>query len=470
MVKPLPQGLLRFGVALFLLSLFTIPPAEAQRSRSSADSVRVERTDRNRAPARAERPARERTPTEQARPAEQSRPSPATRPAQERPARERQQAEPARTNNPDRSTPATRPAQERPTPDRSQARPAERQGESGQVRPETRRGDTGRDRATTPQVQPDRRGETNVRTPDRTRDRQPATQQPQVNRPRGERGANPRPNPPHYLPAPPASRPVIIVPRVYTPPRIYVQPRMIVGVDIWPWETRMRRGWTPRYQYRQVVHADAGWGSRHHANRLEIVTVYRHRVRQATRSRAEMEVRIEEIQLYENGYFLGRVNRIPGELSRVRAMLYRNGRVEFDMTPYILGDADHGFEMLLTPYSERHLLEGYVPDQGMRVADLDLRSGRALRTRFSRLYDPRDFRGIVPVQLLPEDGSWLFDYAYDVAGYAPHVRGYYGHRHPGLRVDAGVHMYRLHDNYQFRTQTGWSISLSRELELLRLDH
>jgi hypothetical protein len=461
------RGLSRFGISLVLLSIIYLPstaPVEAQSrtARAAQDTVRTERA---RPPARTQsQPTRQRT-REAEPPARTTRTAPPSR-----------TTEPARTNPPERQARPERGARTTETPARTGTQDRQARTETP-ARTETQDRQTRTDRGRTT--------DTPTRTaPDTRTDRTRGAQEParQSDRVRGEtnqpgntrgtvrdgRGANPRPNPPAARPAPVRQGPIIVVPRVYRTPPIYRAPVYVRGIDLWPWETRMRRGWTPRYQFRQTVYTEAGWGSRRADSRLEIVTVYRQRLLSAARSRADLEVRIDEIHLYEDGHYLGRINRIPGDMSRMRAVMYRNGRVDFDRTPYIVGNPRDGFEMLMAPYSERHLVEGYVPLNRIRTADLDFRSGRAHPTRYSRLYHPHDFTGMVPIALLPEDGSWLFDYAYDIAGYAPHVRGYVGYRNPAIRTEMGVHLYRMQDDFQFRTQTGVSIILRRDLELRRL--
>jgi hypothetical protein len=46
----------------------------------------------------------------------------------------------------------------------------------------------------------------------------------------------------------------------------------------------------------------------------------------------------------------------------------------------------------------------------MRVGVVDLRRERVVKTRRSRLFDPFEFGGLVPISLLPRDGEWLADY------------------------------------------------------------
>lgn len=197
---------------------------------------------------------------------------------------------------------------------------------------------------------------------------------------------------------------------IHVPPRRKVRPIIHVDIDIaWPWVHRHRYGWAPRYEYRQVVYVDVGWGQRHRDSRIDVRTVYRHRVRRATPYYAEVDVYIDRLELYEDGYFIGEVDRIPPHLSRIRATIHRNGRIDFDRSVFLVGDPYVGFEMISTPHYGRYVLGGYW-GRDYRVGVLDLYEGRVVQARYSRLYDPHDFDGFVPISLLPDDHGWLWDY------------------------------------------------------------
>lgn len=210
--------------------------------------------------------------------------------------------------------------------------------------------------------------------------------------------------------------------RIYVPSardNRYYRPRPHVHIDIdWPWEHRYRRHWAPRYMYRQVVVIESGWARRHYSARIDVRTFYRHRVVSATRDRAVIDVEIDRIELYENNRFLGAVEHIPNSLDRIRATVYRNGRVAFDRDVFIVGDPRAGFEIVSTRHYDGFVLNHYNRSHGYRVGALDLWRERVVETRHSRLFDPYDFNGYVPVSLLPEDRGWLYDYgAESVSGY-----------------------------------------------------
>lgn len=201
---------------------------------------------------------------------------------------------------------------------------------------------------------------------------------------------------------------------VYVPPKAsrYDRPRVRVDV-VWPWVHRYNRGWAPRYEYRQVVYVESGWARQRYDARLDVRTVYRHRVRYASRDRAEVDIYLDRIELYEDGYFLGEVDRIPSNLGRIRATIYRSGRVRFDRDVFVVGDPRAGFELISTRHYDGFILNAYHRSHGYRVGVLDLRRERVVPVRYSRLFDPYDFRGFVPISLLPDDTGWLCDYGYE---------------------------------------------------------
>ena len=206
--------------------------------------------------------------------------------------------------------------------------------------------------------------------------------------------------------------------------------RPYIHIDIhWPWVHRHHHGWRPRYRYRQVIYVNAGWGG-HYSRRSEIDvrTHYYHELRSATDNRAEVDIYIERIELYENGRYLGEIEHVPERLGRIRATVYRHGRVHFDRDVFVVGDRYAGFELISTRYYDGFVLDHYRPAHGMRVAVLDLHRRRAIPTSYSRLFDPYNFDGHVPVSLLPEDHGWLLDYgeASFSANYYDHDPYYYG--------------------------------------------
>ena len=259
-------------------------------------------------------------------------------------------------------------------------------------------------------------------------------------------------------------------------------------VDVaWPWEYRYRQGWQPRYRYRQVVYTEAGWGRGYRDARLDVRTEYRHRVRRATHRKAELDLYIDRIVLYENGRFLGEVHRIPDHLRRIRATVYRHGRVDFDRDVFLLGDRYSGFELISTRHYDGYLLDAYQRAHGVRAGVLDLWRERVVSVSHSRLFDPYDFNGFVPISLMPDDPRWLFDYGYDSVSYYDdgYGGGYYdapyysqGEYSQGARGTADVQRrrengrsgaLRQEDDQRYRTERGADIRLQRETEIERLE-
>ncbi len=308
----------------------------------------------------------------------------------------------------------------------------------------------------------------------------------------GERtNGTPRPN---VRPRPGTDRRPVAPPAVH--PRPTVHPHPTVRVDVrWPWQHRHRRGWSPTYRYRQVVYADVGWGHRKRESRLDIRTYYRHRVRSATRSRAEMEIYIDRIEIFENGYFLGEVRNIPRELSRVNATMYRRGTPRFDRDLFIIGGPDVGFELISTRHYGGFVLNHYRRSHGFRVGALDFQRRRVRTVSYSRFFDPYDFRGFVPIHLLPEDEAWLGDYGYGSPShswYGDDDVWYYGYgANDGVRTNHGSAGYnevqprsatsgrasslpqaqplQRTDEKTFRTDSGAEIRLRRDVTLERVE-
>jgi hypothetical protein len=196
-------------------------------------------------------------------------------------------------------------------------------------------------------------------------------------------------------------------PNYYKP--FVIRPR--INIDIrWPWVHRHHHGWRPRYRYRQVVYVNAGWGQQRRRSQIDVRTYYYHELRHATNDRAEVDVYVEQIELYEDGRYLGTIDHIPERLGRTRATVYRNGEVRFDRDIFVIGDSYAGFELVSTQFYNDFVLDAYRSSHGLRVGKVDLRRGRVVPTSYSRLFQTRDFQGHVPVSLLPEDHSWLLDY------------------------------------------------------------
>ena len=220
--------------------------------------------------------------------------------------------------------------------------------------------------------------------------------------------------------------------RYHRKKKYYYKPiiRPFIHIDIhWPWEHRYRHGWRPRYEYRQVIYVDAGWGSNYRRrSQIDVRTTYYHELRHASGNKAEVDIYIEGIEFYENGRYLGKVHNIPKRLGRIRATVYRDGYVKFDRNVFIVGDSYSGFEMISTRYYDGFLLDAYRPSHGMRVGVVDLYRGRVVSSSYSRCFDLNNFDGYVPVSLLPDDQGWLLDYgnASYSANYYDHDPYYYG--------------------------------------------
>ena len=257
----------------------------------------------------------------------------------------------------------------------------------------------------------------------------------------------------------------------YSRPSVRVQPYVHINIE-WPWEQRRKRGWAPRYQYRQVVYFEAGWGRHRRDARVDVRTDYRHRVRSANRHRAVVDIYVDRIALYEDGHFLGAVDRIPEQLGRIRAVIHRDGYAEFDRDVFLVGDPYAGFELIATRHYDGFLLDHYRRGHDLRVGALDLRRGRVEPVRYSRLFDPRDFDGFVPLSLLPEDDGWLCDYGYGSVTahyYGDHDGYYYGRLDRSPRYRSDVRPLRYAGDQTFRTSAGVEIRLKRDVEITRIE-
>ena len=162
--------------------------------------------------------------------------------------------------------------------------------------------------------------------------------------------------------------------------------------------------------------------------RIEIETVYRHQVRRTTSRRAEIDIFIEAIALFENGRFIGEVDRIPPSLSRIRAEVFRDGRMHFDRDVFVIGDRYRGFDLISTRDYDGHILDYYEHRHGYRAGRLDFRRRRVQPIGRSRFFDPYHFNGYVPLSLLPEDARWLLDVGREsISGYYHDGRNSYGY-------------------------------------------
>ena len=165
---------------------------------------------------------------------------------------------------------------------------------------------------------------------------------------------------------------------------------------------------------------NVGWGHRHREARVDLRTDYHHQVRYADHRKAVVDIYIDRIEVYEDGYFVGEVDRIPTNLSRIEATIYRNGDIVYDRDVFLVGNTRAGFEMISTPHYDGYIMDHYDRGHRLKVGRLDFRRHRVRSQRYSRLFDPYDFNGLAPITLLPEDGQLLADYGYDSLSY-----GYY---------------------------------------------
>ncbi|NND72614.1 MAG: hypothetical protein HKN43_13640 [Rhodothermales bacterium] len=258
---------------------------------------------------------------------------------------------------------------------------------------------------------------------------------------------------------------------------IHVSSHVHIGIA-WPWQKRYHRHWQPRYRYRQVVYVNVGWGRNTRQSRIDVRTYYKQRIRHANSEYAEIEIDIDSIELYENGRFIGYVDRIPSKLREINATVYSNGRVEFDRNVFLIGDIYRGFEMISTRYYDDYLLNSYDRNHGVRVGRLDLRREKVRSVRRSRLFAANRFNGNVPISLLPEDDR-LFDYSYEhFSGYYRDNNGRYDSDFLGsngfapdrseILTDYESGLQRI-DEVSYSTNSGANVEIVRESALERIE-
>lgn len=244
--------------------------------------------------------------------------------------------------------------------------------------------------------------------------------------------------------------------------------RPFVHVDLyWPWTHRYHRKWAPRYRYRQVVYVNVGWGHRHRQSRVEVETTYRHRIRHATDTYAEVDITLEEVAFYEDGRYLGSVHHIPDRLARLRATVYRNGEVAFDRDVFVVGNAAVGFELISMQDRDGDVFDRYDHGTSVRAGAVDLRRERVRTIGHSRLFDPYDFRGYVPVSLLPEGAGWLMDYGPDAISAYDDPYYYYDSEGTADAYRTLPPRTRTTDA-SFTAEMGAQVSIRRETSLSRI--
>jgi hypothetical protein len=202
---------------------------------------------------------------------------------------------------------------------------------------------------------------------------------------------------------------------------VYHAPQPVFYLDTaWPWQQRHSRRWSPRYLYEQTVYVPDG----RRETRLDIVAEYRQRVVDARRNRAEVDIEVEAFEVYENGRYLGRIDRIPAHLGRMRATVRRNGQVRVDRDVLLVGSRRKGFELIATS-GRGAWHDAYYGRGGVRVGQVDLRRGRVREVRGSRLLSRHRYDRAIPVSLLPDDPSWLLDFGAHAVSAYPYDRGHY---------------------------------------------
>jgi hypothetical protein len=217
---------------------------------------------------------------------------------------------------------------------------------------------------------------------------------------------------------------------------------------------------------------DAGWGGRRFRNRVELQTYYKHRILFANDRYSEVEIEIDAIDLYQNGRFLSTVDRIPGNLRKVRAVIHADGRIEFDRNLFLMGDTQSGFELIATRYYADNLFNAYDRGHGFEIGRVDLRRGKVKNARRSRFFDHGRFAGYAPISLLPDDDR-LWDYGRPVSNrisYRNADQGWY-------RDFRGVNSAPYDGEYElsrefldtYTTSNGGDVRLERATTLDRLD-
>ena len=191
-----------------------------------------------------------------------------------------------------------------------------------------------------------------------------------------------------------------------------------------------------------------GWGQRYRKAEIDVRTEYHQKVRYADNRKAVVDIYLDKIEIYENGYYYGSVQRIPDRLAHIEATIYRNGDVVYDRDVFIVGDPHVGFEMISTQHYDGYVLDHYRDAHGYEVGRLNLRKRRVELRRYSKLFDPYSFTGHAPISLLPER-RYLADYGYESVSYNyytedcdPYYGGSYDDDYYDYYEDGGYDTYR----------------------------
>jgi hypothetical protein len=178
---------------------------------------------------------------------------------------------------------------------------------------------------------------------------------------------------------------------------------------------RWHVGHTRRFVYRQVV-------TGHPTGAVEVQSTFRRKIRSVHDDYVEVEFELDRIAVTSAGRFIGRVDRFPGDLRRVRAKIYSDGFVEFDRMLYVVGNRLTGFELLSTRYCGGDIIGASYGCLDPRSGELDFYRERVNSTRYSRLLDPVQLGDVVPVALVPDEEYLGFQY---VVGYDHASDAYY---------------------------------------------
>ncbi len=234
---------------------------------------------------------------------------------------------------------------------------------------------------------------------------------------------------------------------------------------------RYERHWAPRYRYRQVVYVQTRWGNRDRASRVELETHYSHELRYADDQRAELDIFVDQIDVYYEGRYLGNVQNVPESLGHVQATVYKEGTVLFDRDIFVLGDPYEGFEVISTRHYEGYVMDDFRESDGYRAGRLDLIRGRVSRISRARLFDPYNASGYYPISVLPENEGWLWDFGADaISAATDDYDYYYGYdssvRGGSARLQADP--LRYENEVSFRTDAGTDVLLKRESQIQRV--
>ncbi len=177
------------------------------------------------------------------------------------------------------------------------------------------------------------------------------------------------------------------------------------------YRSHYRNGYTRRFIYRQRFKSNSHYNGRSYGVDLNIHTQLKKKVRNISGDRVKIEFEIERISLYDGNDFLGDVDRIPGNLDEIEAIVHPDGYVEFDKMVHLIGDLNVGFELISTRHYSGSLLSSYESGHRMDVGELDLYEGKVHKVRNSRLFNPNDnYNGLVPISLMPDDEQYGFQY------------------------------------------------------------